>query len=260
MDAVLAVAAVVALTNAWGSIAVDPVGATLVSYVPAGGREVLFRSAAKLPEDPRHYCFNGGAPLCFPWVYDDEGRRSGLHGCVWGVEWKRLEARSADELRFGVEADGYQVECTFCLGPSLDIAFSARNLIFRDTPRRFCFAFHPFFNVSDVERVRLCGLADGDIPGREHVSGVFAANEASVVDLGYGRRIVVSSPGTKRMMVWNCGKRTRQEFAEGEWRRFVCLEPANNVAVDAIVVQPGETAELAFSVRVDHEVFRQGER
>ena len=55
--------AVVALTNAWGSIAVDPVGATLVSYIPAGGREVLFRSAVKADADPRHVCFNGGAEV-----------------------------------------------------------------------------------------------------------------------------------------------------------------------------------------------------
>lgn len=249
--AVFTLAAVVALTNAWGSIAVDTVGATLASYVPAGGREVLFCSAAKPPEDPRHACFNGGAPICFPWVYDDEGRRSDLHGCVWKAEWRRLEAKGSDELRFGVEADGYRVECAFRLGPSLDVVFSACNLIVRDTPRRFCFAFHPFFEVSDVERVRLCGLAGGDIPGREHVGGVFAANEAAVVDPGYGRRIVVASPGTKRMMVWNCGKGSRPEFAPGEWRRFVCLEPANNVAADAIAVQPGETAELAFSLRVE---------
>jgi len=78
-----------------------------------------------------------------------------------------------------------------------------------------------------------------------------ARHAAAVVDPGYGRCIVVSSPGTKRMMVWNCGKGRRPEFGQGEWRRFVCLEPANNVAADAIAVQPGETAELAFSVRVE---------
>ena len=243
--------AVVALTNSWGSIAVDPRGATLVSYVPAGGRETLFRSVVKPQCDPRHACFNGGAPLCFPWVYDDEGRRADLHGCVWGAAWKRLPAGSPDELRFGVEADGYCVECSFRLGASLDIAFTVRNMIFRDTPRRFCFAFHPFFAVSDVERVRIRGLAECDVVGREHVKGVFAATRAEIVDPVYGRRIIVSSPDTKRLMVWNCGKDPRPEYAAGEWRRFVCLEPANNVAADAVTVQPGEAATLAFSVRVD---------
>ena len=102
----LALAAAVVLTNACGSIAVDSVGATLVSYVPAGGRETLFRSSEKMTDDPRHLCFNGGAPICFPWVYDDEGRRSDLHGCVWNAEWERLEANDDCELRFGVEADG----------------------------------------------------------------------------------------------------------------------------------------------------------
>lgn len=243
--------AVVALTNAWGSIAVDPVGATLVSYVPAGGRETIFRSSAKPGRDPRGACFNGGAPICFPWVYDDEGRRAEIHGCVWGVPWSRLEPRSDDELRFGVEADGYRVECAFRLGASLDVEFSARNLIFRDTPRRFCFAFHSYFAVSDLEQVRLSGLAEGDIPGREHVKGVFLANRAAIVDPGFARRIVVTSFDTKRLIVWNCGKDPYPDYAPGEWRRFVCLEPANNVAADSTVVRPGERADISISIRVE---------
>lgn len=247
----LALAAVVALTNACGSIAVDSVGATLVSYVPSGGRETLFRSAEKMADDPRHLCFNGGAPICFPWVYDDEGRRADLHGCVWNVEWKRLEAKDENELRFGVEADGYSAECAFRLGKSLDVTFSVRNMIVRDTPRKFCFAFHPFFAVSDVEKVVLRGLSDGDIPGRERLKGVFAAKEAEIVDPGYGRCIRVTSPDTNRLMVWNCGAAPRPCFAPGEWRRFLCLEPANNLAADAISLAPLEQAELRFSVRVE---------
>lgn len=241
---------VVALTNAWGSIAVDPVGAKLVSYVPVGGREMLFRSAAKANADPRQASFNGGAPFCFPWVYDDEGRRAELHGCVYGVPWRQIQSRSSDELRFAVEADGYAVECAYRLGPSLEVAFSAKNLIYRDTPRRFCFAFHPYFAVSDVERVRLMGVAAEPIACREHIKGVAVATSAVIEDAGWNRRIEIRSPQTKKMMYWNCGKDPRKEFANGEWRRFLCLEPANNLAADALTVQPGETAELALSINV----------
>jgi len=243
------VLAVVALTNAWGSIAVDPVGATLVSYVPAGGREVLFRSAAAPNADPRHVSFNGGAPICFPWVYDDEGRRETLHGCVYGIQWE-LAAKTADELRFATEADGYAVECAFRLGPSLEVTFAAKNLIVRDTPRRFCFAFHPYFAVSDVEKVRLTGLQAAPLAGREHVKGVAAAQVAAIEDPVWGRRIEVRSPDTRKMMYWNCGVAPRAEFAAGEWRRFLCLEPANNLAEDAMTVQPEETATIRFSVGV----------
>ena len=242
--------AVVALTNAWGSIVVDPVGATLVSYVPAGGREVLFRSVAKANADPRQATFNGGAPLCFPWVYDDEGRRAELHGCVHGIPWRQVAAKTADELRFAVEADGFAVECAYRLGPSLEVAFSAKNLIIRDTPRRFCFAFHPYFAVSDIERVRLVGLAAEPIGGCEHVKGVAVATCAAIEDPGWRRRIGIRSPQTKKMMYWNGGKVPRTDFADGEWRRYLCLEPANNVAADALTVQPGETAAIRLSIRV----------
>lgn len=242
--------AAVVLTNIWGTIAVDSVGATLVSYVPTGGRETIFRSAAKTSPDPRHASFNGGAPLCFPWVYDDEGRRAELHGCVYGVPWRQIASRSPDELRFAVVADGYAVECAYHLGPSLEMTFVAKNLIYRDTPRRFCFAFHPYFAVSDVERVRLTGVAAEPIVCREHIKGVVAATSAAIEDAGWNRRIEIRSPQTKKMMYWNCGKDPRKEFADGEWRRFLCLEPANNLAADALTVQPGETAELALSINV----------
>jgi len=132
----------------------------------------------------------------------------------------------------------------------MGVTFLAKNLIVRDTPRRFCFAFHPYFAVSDVEKVRLTGVADGPIVGHEHVKGVAAATCAAIEDPLWNRRIGVRSPQTKRMMYWNCGKDPRREFADGEWRRFLCLEPANNVAADAITVQPNETAELLFSFRV----------
>lgn len=246
--------AVVALTNAWGSIAVDPVGATLVSYIPAGGREVLFRSAVKADADPRHICFNGGAPLCFPWVYDDEGRRAELHGCVYGVPWRwiggKWTEKGGEELRFAVEADGYAVECAYRLGPRLEIEFSAKNLVHRDTPRRFTFAFHPYFAVSDVEKVRLTGVAPGPVAGHAHVKGVAASTCAAIEDPGWNRRIEVRSPQTNKMMYWNCGKEARAEYAPGEWRRFLCLEPTNNAAADAVEVQPGETATIRMSISV----------
>jgi len=242
--------AVVALTNSWGSIAVDPVGATLVSYVPVDGREVLFRSAVKANGDPRHVSFNGGAPLCFPWVYDDEGRRETLHGSVYGLPWRQVAAKSDDELRFAVESEGFAVECAYRLGPSLDVTFSAKNLVNRDTPRRFCFALHSYFAVSDVEKVRLLGVADAPIAGYEHVKGVAVATVAAIEDTNWNRRIEVRSPQTRKMMYWNCGKAPRTEFADGEWRRFLCLEPANNVAADAVTVQPGETARIDISIVV----------
>ena len=244
------VVAVVALTNAWGSIAVDPVGATLVSYVPAGGREVLFRSVAKANADPRQATFNDGAPFCFPWVYDDEGRRAELHGCVYGVPWRQIQSKSSNELRFAVEADGYAVECVYRLGSSLEVVFSAKNLICRDTPRRFCFAFHPYFAVSDIERVRLTGVAAEPIVCWGHMKGVAVATSAAIEDPGWNRCIEIRSPQTKKMMYWNCGKDPRKEFADGEWRRFLCLEPANNLAVDALTVQPGETAAIRLSIGV----------
>jgi D-hexose-6-phosphate mutarotase len=43
----------------------------------------------------------------------------------------------------------------------------------------------------------------------------------------------------------------RSGYKEGDWRRFVCVEPANNLAEDAITLEPGESHELKFAVSVE---------
>ena len=98
---------------------------------------------------------------------------------------------------------------------------------------------------ADKVSVRCAGMVSFDVP--EDIM-------AEIVDPGYGRRIRVTSPDTNRLMVWNCGAAPRPCFAPGEWRRFLCLEPANNLAADAITLAPLEQAELRFSVRVENSL------
>ena len=64
--------AIVAITNLCGTVSVDTFGARVVSYVPAGGKEVFFVSESG----------TGGMPLCWPWFAGHgpfaDSRRHGL--------------------------------------------------------------------------------------------------------------------------------------------------------------------------------------
>ena len=48
--------------------------------------------------------------------------------------------------------------------------------------------------------VQLTGVASGPVAGREHVKGVSASTCAAIEDPGWGRRIEVHSPQTRKMM------------------------------------------------------------
>ena len=80
-----AICAIVALTNACGTVAVDLHGARVVSYVPVGGEEVFFASETG----------TGGVPLCWPWFGElgpsDDSRP---HGVARYCDFKVVETKN----------------------------------------------------------------------------------------------------------------------------------------------------------------------
>ena len=98
------------------------------------------------------------------------------------------------------------------------------------------------------------GQPGGDQPGREHMKGIYPAAKGgeivALVDGALSRTIGLVCGGASRIVVWNCGKDPMRGYAKGEWRRFLCVEPANNMAEDAIRLAPGESHAMRFSVTV----------
>ena len=256
------IAALVALTNAFGSISVDMTGARIASYVPAGGREVLFSSSRPVPDGEFEPGFNGGIPICWPWVYDDWGARKRLHGFARRMPWRQTESPEPGECTFALESTpetksewphDFRLEYRVrILEGSLWCSLTTVNT--GDAPFAFTEALHPYFRVGDLERVTVKGLPGGDLAGREHMKGIYRAAKdgeaVALVDEEFVRTIGLVGCGAARIVVWNCGKDPIRGYAEGDWRRFVCIEPANNMAEDAICLAPGESHTLRFAVMV----------
>ena len=246
-----------------GSAEISLDGATILSYVPAGGSEALFRSSEPSPRGEDDPGFNGGVPVCWPWVYNDWGARRRLHGFAHRMRWRLAGSSRCDEcvlvlepspetraewphdfrLEYRVSVRGMGLECTLT------------TINTGGEPFSFSEALHPYFRVGDLERSVVKGLPGGDLPGREHVKGIYPAGGdgafPAIADGAEGRTVSVSSSGAARTVVWNCGKDPMRGYAEGEWRRFVCVEPANNLPEDAIRLAPGGRHELRLAVRVD---------
>lgn len=78
-------AAIVALTNACGTVAVDLHGARVASYVPVGGEEVFFSSETG----------TGGMPICWPWFGGlGPSADSRRHGVARYCDFKVVETKN----------------------------------------------------------------------------------------------------------------------------------------------------------------------
>ena len=216
---VLILASILSLTNRFGSVAVDTHGARVVSYVPAGGSEVL----EMLPSG----C--GGVPLCWPWFQFNgpRGKDSPKHGLARYRDFTlagRTDGETVGRLTLRLESD-------------------------EGTRREFP---HDFRLTVEI-RLLSAGLSltmTGENTGREP----FAVTEAFHP---YIRRTLahrIPRDGSGSFRTWDPGPDAHlrtQGLAPEDWRRFVCVENGVFALDRAYVLRPGESHALVRTLRVE---------
>ena len=255
-------------------------GAHVVSWIPAGHGEVLFVSRDAVFDTGT--AIRGGVPVIFPWF--GPGRTPGMspsHGFARTALWHLMAVEDGPDVarvEFRLtEADAtspwfpepFEATLSASFGSELEIALTVRNtggevLSFED-------ALHAYFAVGDVEQVRIEGLDGveyfdktapaGSPPGRQagdlRCSGetdrVYDSTApVRIVDPVLGRAITIEKSGSGSTVVWNPWPEVAgrlPDLAEGEWRRFVCVEPGN-ARGQAVELAPGATHRTAMQVGV----------
>lgn len=212
---VLILASILALTNRFGSVAVDTHGARVVSYVPAGGSEVL----EMLPSG------YGGVPLCWPWFQFNgpRGKDSPKHGLARYRDFtlvSRVDGFRSSELVFRLESDertrrefphDFILTLTVRLAESLTLELAGKNT--GTSPFRVTEAFHPY-----IRRDALAGLKDS----------------------GNGTFRTWDPDATSHLKT--------QGLASDDWRKFVCIENGTFAQDRAYVLRPGERHALVRSL------------
>ncbi len=143
-------------------------GAHLLSWVPNGGREVLWLSPTALPEPAS---IRGGVPVCWPWFATQRMPPDGKqHGPLRNLPWQvqAVHTCGADEVSLTLQpclereprlaewAPGLQVGLCITLGATLTQTLHTHNG--GTQPFTLTQGLHSYFAVGDAMQVHIDGL------------------------------------------------------------------------------------------------------
>lgn len=240
---------VVYLSNGLAECKISLFGGNLVSYRPKNEEYDVFW-LGELNRFDNIQAIRGGIPVCWP-RFAEEKLNDNLprHGF----------ARLSDWTLKNVAVDDEKIEICLSLIPEakFNVAVTA-ELVMRITDKleyslettnhgdeafKFSEALHAYFNVGSVNDIEIKGLAgnqyrnslDGKIYTLNNnlkIDGEFDSaflNHTGVIEIVdpiLNRVISLKKSGSKTMVVWNPNK-DLAEMSEGQYRNFVCVEPAN---------------------------------
>ncbi|HEY0527795.1 MAG TPA: D-hexose-6-phosphate mutarotase [Gemmatimonadaceae bacterium] len=230
-------------------------GGQVTSWIPAGGKEVLFmgKTAAFAPGDP----IRGGIPVVFP-QFANTGPLP-QHGFARKSEWRVVDGASEEEsssVRLELTDDHrtrelwpyhFRAELVVTIDDkSLEVQLTATNI--GDELFSFTAALHTYLAVADIRESAIRGFSgkwyldktQGGIETKDEAKKLVISDETDrvylkspkkveVEDRGNDRRIEVSATGFKDAVVWNPWAEKVTGFiglGTDDYLRMVCVEAA----------------------------------
>jgi D-hexose-6-phosphate mutarotase len=270
------------LVCAKSSAAVCLHGGHIMSFRPAGSREVLWMSGESWYAEDKP--IRGGIPVCWPWFGAHPSNPDlPAHGFARVSRWEVVEAEASGhkatrltlrlvdspETRAMLDQP-FELLLSIAIADELEVALTTRNL--GDSPLVVTQALHTYFNVSNVADIVIdgfdgCpfvdtvgganapGLQQGPIRIAAETDAVFVncPGEATIDDPGFGRRIRIAKEGSNSAVVWNpwVAKSARMpDFGDDEYPGMVCVE-TTNARGDEATIPPGGSHCLKAIISVE---------
>ena len=250
-------------------------GATLTSWVPRGGSEVIFTSRQAVFDGST--AIRGGIPLCLPeFGVGINGDAVPKHGWARIAPWQPRMVASTDDggvrALLSVSRDHltalYEVE----IGETLRLGLSLRND--GNAPRTVEAAAHTYLSVHDVTASLISGLAgasysdnlarspqeahrvqDGDVRISSPVDRIYdSAEPITVTDPGHERTIHVDKRNAPSTIVWNpwsTYSAPLPDMADDEFPTMVCVE-SGAVREHAPTIEPGASWSMQVILSVEN--------
>lgn len=245
-------------------------GATVMSWRPMGGEEVLYLSPDAVFKEGK--AIRGGIPICWPWFNahpTDPGLPS--HGLARTRFWKLdevLENEAGVIVRLSLSEGIWSAVATIGLGSVLELCLESLNP--GTVPIKISGALHSYFRIGDICSIKITGLEDTDyldtvgvrtrcyqteeIRFSAETDSIYdSSSSLRIVDGSIGRTISIAKTGSPSTVVWNPWAekaKALSDMPDEGYREFVCVETA--ISNDrAVTVLPGESYLLATRISVE---------
>lgn len=238
-------------------------GAHLVSWKSADGRERLFCSTRSALDGSGP--IRGGVPVIFPQF---AARGTGMrHGFARVSRWRLAASGAGDGETFALFAltDCDLAPQTAAAWPhafalELRIAVRANELRMSldvvntgTAPFSFAAALHTYYLVDQIGQVSIKGVQQGALAIDDKLDRIYRDVDGPITLSAGSCTLHLKHTGFTDAVVWNPGAADGAALAdlgEGEYRRFVCIEPA---LVDPIPLGAGERWHGAALVHAGHD-------
>lgn len=275
--------AIAEINNVLSKASICLQGAHLMSWKPASQDVpvVWLSRDAKLAEGKS---IRGGAPVCWPWfgAHATEAAFPG-HGFARTVPWQVVESDTGPDgsIRLAlklVENDKTRMQwpyacnlnLTVIVGDILHMELTTENTGATD----FVIgeALHTYFQIGDIESVRVFGLEgcdywdkvggstlrkqEGAIDFSAETDRVYVntSSECVIEDDKLGRHIYITKSGSRSTVVWTPWTDKANKMGDmgkpDGWREMVCVESANAME-NVVKVAAGTKHTLIVEYRVE---------
>jgi D-hexose-6-phosphate mutarotase len=271
-----------------GTCDVSRYGAHVVSWCPQQGNEQLFLgSMAKIGEPG--VAIRGGVPICWPQFgpfMEAKGAPGQKHGFMRTSSRWQLAQQAEDSVTFvmtpnedsALWAADFEFKYTVSLGKnSMQIVLEVTNN--GDEPIEFTGCLHTYYKCDAVDQCAVQGLRGGKIDvgigdcfrgdkTEERPAVPFMDEKETQLMFGNASdRVILTEAGKARLrltksnmpdwVLWNTGAENGsgiKDLAEGEYRKYVCVEPA--FASKPIHVAPGSVWVASHEAQLLEPVVR----
>ncbi|MGQ1946262.1 D-hexose-6-phosphate mutarotase [Geofilum sp. OHC36d9] len=270
---------VAAIANHYATAIISLYGGQILSFKPHDKKEVLFVSSLSDFEEGK--AIRGGIPLCFPWFGTQQDAPSHpKHGLARLMNWT---VKSAEQLVDGASrlvlslTDNAQsrqwwpyafgTEIEFIIGKELTVKWHIQNN--DNKPFTFTSALHSYFNIGDINKIKVTGLenvpyleeirSEEPFAGELHaitiereVDRIYSDTEASctIIDETLQRQISINKNGSRSTVVWNPWSEVAAgmpDLGNQDYLHFICVETAN-VLHNAITLEPASLFVMSLRI------------
>jgi D-hexose-6-phosphate mutarotase len=261
----------IVLSNDAAECKISLFGGNIVSYRPKTQDYDVFW-LGDLNKFDNAQAIRGGVPVCWP-RFAEEILNNNLprHGFARLSMWE-LKSVSVDESNMEVELllrpdakYNVNVSARLFIKVTDKLECSLETINEGDEEFSFSEALHSYFNVGDRDKVKIEGLQgyqyknsldgktynlENDLQIKDEFDSAFINHktEVKIVDPVLNRIIYLHKQGSNTTVVWNPNK-DLAEMSEGQYKNFVCVEPANQGEA-FVTLGPGGKHKMTMTVDV----------